>query len=62
MSSLRHADTKERTEKQKNHSGGMVEAGESITRRTTSARNRTRESCVVCLHNILVKECEECLF
>ena len=43
MKSPRHADTKERTEKHKNHNGGMVEVEQHIILHITLVRNLLRE-------------------
>lgn len=55
MKSPRHADTKERTEKHKNHNGGMVEVEQHIILHITLVRNLLREfvctvvECVFCV-------------
>ena len=43
MKSPRHADTKERTERHKNHNGGMVEVEQNIILHITLFRNLLRE-------------------
>ena len=43
MKSPRHADTKERTEKHKNHNGWMVEVEQHIILHITLVRNLLRE-------------------
>lgn len=75
MKSPRHADTKERTEKHKNHNGGMVEVEQHIILHITLVRNLLREfvctvvECVFCVSfvgwvlckNSMVQKCQECL-
>ena len=72
MKSPRHADTKERTEKHKNHNGGMVEVEQHIILHITLVRNLLREfvftvvsvyifcvsfvGCVLC-KNFMVQKC-----